>query len=371
MKIKCNLCNNSLSLENSILTLHNAPNAAQNFSRIKNNSKKINLKIYQCNNCSLVQVKNKQVKYYKNTIRAVAFSKEMIKLRNRQLKKFILKYNLKKKSIIEIGCGDGVHLEILKKHCKTVVGLENSKKKVLTLRKKKFKIINGYISDKKKINKNFDAFICMSFLEHAPNIKSFINGINNCLKDDAYGIIEVPNYEMIEKKKIYFEFILDHLNYFTKSTITNVLNLNGFEVLKCENICDDYILSLIVKKRKPLKKINIKPILKNIYKSFFIFKKKFKLKKIAVWGAGHQALTTIYCSKLDKEINTIIDSAKFKQNKYAPNSSIKIISPKYLKNFDAILVLGGSYSDEIVKILENKKFKGKIAVINNNKFITI
>ena len=62
-------------------------------------------------------------------------------------------------------------------------------------------LVEGYINKKNyKISKaKYDAFICMSFLEHAPKLNTFLQGIHNNLNDKSYGIIEVPNFDMISE----------------------------------------------------------------------------------------------------------------------------------------------------------------------------
>ena len=95
----------------------------------------------------------------------------------------------------------------------------------------------------------YDGFICMSFMEHSPNVNNFLKGIIRNLNTEAYGIIEVPNFDMI-LKKLYTEFIIDHLNYFTKQSLIQTLNINGFEIIKINSIWDGYILSAIVKKEE-------------------------------------------------------------------------------------------------------------------------
>jgi len=227
---KCNLCNNNLQNQ-QVLRLNNVPSSAQEFTNKKRISL-INLKIYKCKKCDLVQTDCKPVKYFKEVIRAGKFSKSMVNFREKQFRDFTEEFNLKNKNIIEIGSGDGQYLNILKKFCKNSYGLEFSKKLINKANKSKLKIIRGY-SEKNFIikEKKFDAFICLSFMEHAPKLNDFLSNILNNLNDNAVGIVEVPNYEMIEKKKLYFEFIPDHLNYFTKKTLRNTLELNGFKVL--------------------------------------------------------------------------------------------------------------------------------------------
>ena len=57
---------------------------------------------------------------------------------------------------------------------------------------------------------------------------------------------------MIIKNNLFSEFIGDHLFYFTRETLKNTLSRNGFEVVECENVWHNYIISATVRKRKPL-----------------------------------------------------------------------------------------------------------------------
>ena len=181
-RLNCRICNNSLP-KNTILTINHAPSSAQGFSDTKNQKDNIKLKIYQCHNCSIVQISNKPVNYYKETIRSAGFSKEMIKFRKNQFKNFVKKYKLRNKKIIEIGCGNGDYLNILNKFCKKTYGIEYSKKNVQLCKTFNLNVKRSYICDKDKIlsNNHFDGFICMSFMEHAPDINKFLTNINKIL----------------------------------------------------------------------------------------------------------------------------------------------------------------------------------------------
>tara|TARA_B100000131_G_scaffold266970_1_gene265095 strand:+ start:1632 stop:2762 length:1131 start_codon:yes stop_codon:yes gene_type:complete len=368
--LNCKICGSRSSLSN-ILSLNKVPPSAQGFTKNKRKNY-ISLNILQCQSCGLVQSNNKPVKYFKETIRAAGFSKSMVKFRNKQFKSFINKFNLKYKSIVEIGAGNGDYLSILKKYSKKSVGIENSKSNVSICKKKKLNVYRGYVADKKfKVPKGpYDGFICMSFMEHSPNVNNFLKGIIRNLNSEAYGIIEVPNFDMILKKKLYTEFIIDHLNYFTKQSLIQTLNINGFEIIKINSIWDGYILSAIVKKRGIPQKLILENVINKIKKDFIKFKKKVKKKNIAIWGAGHQALTVISLAKINYKIKCIIDSANFKQNKYSPGDKIKVIAPSEISNekIDGIIIMAAGYSDEVYKFLKLKKFKGQIAILRHDHF---
>ena len=203
--INCKVCGSTLSLD-PILTLKNAPSSAQGFVKYNKKKNNINLKISQCSICGLVQSTNKPVKYYRETIRSVSFSKSMIDFRSAQLKKFIKKYNLTDRKIVEIGSGSGEYLNILKKYSKNYIGLEYSNKNIINSKKKGLNVSKGYIDkgNYKIRGGPYDAFICMSFAEHSPDINNFLKGISYNLKTNSYGLIEVPNLDMILKKKFIY-----------------------------------------------------------------------------------------------------------------------------------------------------------------------
>ena len=228
----------------------------------------------------------------------------------------------------------------------------------------------------------FDAFFIFSYLEHLPNINIVLRALFKNLTNNGIGLVEVPNFNYIIKNSLFSEFIRDHLFYFTKETLIQTCNNNGFEVVECSNIWHDYIISVVLKKRnknfiKNYKKVfplNLKNLLlkqKQIKKTVNNYIDKFKDKEIIIWGAGHQALSFISLIGLSKKISFIVDSAPFKQGKYSPVTHIPIISPDKIDsiNVGAIIVIVASYSEEVVKILLNKYNKDfSISLIKENKF---
>lgn len=354
---RCRVCGHDL-FKKPLLVYKNMPCGAQNLpdeSDLKDD-KGIDMKVYQCNGCGLVQLDNDPVLYYKEVMRASAFSEEMKNFRMKQFKCFVEKYSLKNKKIIEIGCGRGEYLSIMQKNGIKVFGLEYAKKSVKQCIDDGLKVFQGYIGDNNhKIEKSpYNAFFILNFLEHLPNINSVLGGIYNNLSDNAIGIVEVPNFDMIMKNNLFFEFVRDHLFYFTKDTLETTLKLNGFEVIKCNAVWHDYIISAVVKKRKKLDLSHFYSCQKKIKTEINEYINKYE--NVAVWGAGHEALTIISMMDLSKKIKYVVDSAKFKQGKYTPATHIPIVAPDVLNldPVDAIIVMAASYSDEVVKTIVNK-----------------
>lgn len=363
---KCRVCHHHF-FNQPLLSYAKMPKKAQYLPDAKSlkKDKGVRLEVHQCSGCGLVQINNQPVSYYKQVIRAAGISPEMKTFRINQFTDFIKKYGLRNKKIIEIGCGRGEYLSLMQKCGAETYGIEDSQESVGHCQKIGLKVSKGYLEkvDNKLNDGPFAAFFILNFLEHFPKPNTALKGIGNNLTKDGIGMVEVPNFDMMLRKKIFSEFMTDHLFYFTKETLTSTLTMNGFEILECHEIFYDYVLSAIVKKRQKLDLSSFEKHQTKITKDIKSFLKRFKKKKVGIWGAGHQSLTVIALINLPDKIRYVVDSAEFKQNKFTPATHIPIVPPERLASdpIEAIIVMTGGYSDEVTKIIR-QKFGGKIKI---------
>ncbi len=363
---KCRCCENKIQ---SVPILHyvDMPKAAQNFpdeSSVKE-EKGTDLKLYECSYCGLIQILDEPVDYYKDVIRASAVSDEMREFRLKYFKDFVDKYELKGKKVLEIGAGCGEFLKLMNTTGVEGYGIENLGESVEKCEKQGLRVFKDYIEDEnQQVKKSpYDAFFIMNFLEHIPSPNTFLKGISKNLSEDAVGLVEVPNLDMILANNMFSEFISDHLMYFTKKTLSVLLEKNGFEVLECNSVWHDYCLAAIVRKRKKTDMSSFYNALDKVSDEINEFINKYK--RVAIWGAGHQALAVIALSKIKNKVEFVVDSADFKQGKYTPGTHLKIVSPKILEEdkIDAIIVMAASYSDEVSSIIRDKFPEIKIAIL--------
>lgn len=357
---RCRVCAQNF-IEKPLLRYEDMPAVAQNFptSADLKEDRGVNLEVVQCSSCGLVQLNTEPVPYYRDVIRAAAFSPEMGEFRQAQFLEFVNKYRLLNKKIIEIGCGRGEYLSLMKKTGALVFGIEHLNSSVQECHKNDLQVSEAYIEDADyKIPYGpFDAFFILNFLEHIPNINSFLKGIAGNLKNGAVGLVEVPNFDMILRNKMFSEFMTDHLYYFTTETLISTLNLNGFEVLDTKEVWHSYILSAEVRKRPVADLSAFDEFQKQLRCDLEKYLNRFPSRSVAVWGAGHQALAVISLSKLKERLKFVVDSAPFKQGKYTPATHLPIVSPATLKEdntIKAIVIMAASYSDEVARQIRSQ-----------------
>jgi len=358
MSASCRVCGESITGA-PILSYSNMPGSAQGFlskSEIVNDHGD-DLELYQCSACGVVQLTSEPVPYYREVIRAAAYSPEMQTFRQEQFADWSNRYQLSGCRVIEAGCGRGEYMELLRSAGMDVYGVEYSKHSVQACDKAGLNVIQGYFSrnSRELPIAPFDAFLSFNFLEHWPDPIGSLQAIATNLADGAVGLVEVPNFDMVLQKGLFSEFIADHLLYFTEETLRFTLQRSGFEVLSCRAIWHDYILSAEVKKR-PL--LDISPLeLKRdvITEQLHQYLSRFPPGQVAVWGAGHQALAVISLAGIAQDLRYIVDSAPFKQGKFTPASHIRIVHPDTLNSepVEAVIVMAASYSGEVADILRN------------------
>nr|WP_315086386.1 class I SAM-dependent methyltransferase [uncultured Lachnoanaerobaculum sp.] len=352
---KCISCKGSL---HELMKIENMPASAQDIPTKEELDKDcgIEVSLCVCEDCGLVQLKNDAVYYYRDVIRAGGYSTTMEALRKSQYKHFIEFASLEGKKIIEVGCGRGEFLGMLSDFPVEGYGTEHKKDLVEIAKEAGLRVDEDFPEREDHIFKNgpFDAFMSFNFLEHQPNPRTYLKAIYNNLCDEGYGLITVPSFEYIMEQNSFYEIIPDHIAYYSFESLTHLLNICGFEVLEKETVNRDTI-SMIVKKRKLPDICGIISKKNDIATEVVETVKKYaKAGKIAIWGASHQGFTLCATTGIADYVDCIIDSAPFKQGKYAPASHIPIISPDEARKrkLEAIIIVAPGYTNEIANIIK-------------------
>ena len=347
--------------ETPLLTLDNMPASAQHMPDAQGvkEDRGLTLDLCQCMGCGLVQFDCEPVDYYRDVIRAGGFSRTMVELRRYQYKHLIDSYHLEGKKFIEVGCGQGEFLKVLSEFPVEVHGIEHDPHLVELARAQGLDVTEGFTEteDTRFAGGLYDVFLSFNFLEHQPDPSTMLQAIYRNLEDDAMGLITVPSFEYIMDHNSYYELIRDHLAYYTFETLTTLLERNGFQVEECEVINRD-TLSVIVKKRPQMDTENLLECYVNLKREMESYMKYLDAwdKKVAIWGASHQGFTLAATTKLGEKARYIIDSAPFKQGKFAPASHLPIVGPDHFHEHpvDAIIITAPGYTDEIAASIRQK-----------------
>ncbi len=150
----------------------------------------------------------------------------------------------KDKRVLDIGCGAGELLHLVKPHVTEAVGIELNEDFVRFIRDDLG--IPAYAEDVNRMDlpdKSFDLIFCIMTLDHLPNPGETLSTMKRLLKDKGMIYIEVPNRdealnrflpEQNRKRFNTFFWHKAHYFYFTKETLFGMLKKAG---LSAKIIC--------------------------------------------------------------------------------------------------------------------------------------
>lgn len=218
----CSVCNNSDS------------------SKFKVKYHQDNYAVCECNVCSFVFIPP----YYRNQISYENYKDENVAIAVRNGNNFVkierhkLRYDLIKKykpngSLFDLGAGWGHFMLTGQQLGYEVYGIEISEQPFL-YSKNDLKLPVDHIDFfEMKEDKTFDIITMWDVLEHIDKADPFIEKCARITSKDGYIVIQVPQIDSYFAKKYkntWKMMSLDHVNYFSKKTITQLLNKHGYDV---------------------------------------------------------------------------------------------------------------------------------------------
>lgn len=170
------------------------------------------------------------------------------------------------KKVLDIGCSNGVFLDIFKKNKFITWGIEPSEiAKIAT--SKGHKIIYSDFEKAKLPTNYFDVVVMNHVLEHLENSQKILIKIKEVLKKGGMVLIDVPNVGSLLSKILgsRWPYLVpdEHLWQFDKNSLTKIVKDAGFKIIYWES------RSGIFEYANPLKEIKRRSFIKDIVFSPF------------------------------------------------------------------------------------------------------
>ena len=164
--------------------------------------------------------------------------------------KYILKiFNkpLRKKNVLDIGCGGGLISEALADNKANVIGIDENNQNLkeakvhAKISKLKVNYVHSSFNNFYKKNKiKFDLIICLEFIEHVENFEETLKKITELIKPNGMLILSTINRNLksLIFAKIFAEYVLNWIpigthefkNFLKPSEIISVLKRNKLKI---------------------------------------------------------------------------------------------------------------------------------------------
>lgn len=140
--------------------------------------------------------------------------------------------------VLEIGCGSGSFLSLIKKHVKKAVGVEVNRLLADYARTKLNILVHTKPVESVELGQKFDAIFLFHVIEHLKDPLLVLRKLGKYLKKGGFMWIECPNTDEALmrflpdtslSKYILFNYHLSHLWYFNKRTLSALVSNAGFD----------------------------------------------------------------------------------------------------------------------------------------------
>lgn len=343
-----------------------------------------------CDNCGFitnVEFDSKWSAYAPNYEDQQSFSPTFNKFALELANRWIDKYDLHNKNIIEIGCSKGDFLFLLCELGNNYgVGIDPSAipGRVKSEAAERVTFIQDYYSE--KYSEYVGDFICCRHtLEHIQPTQEFIQTVRNSIGDrlNVSVVFEIPDTVRVLKDIAFEDIYYEHCSYFTPGSLARLFRQCGFEVTDLYRAYGDQYLLI---EAKPVNTISdvVHPLEESVtdvgqYVQHFsnkiyekldfwkthLEKAKNENQKVVVWGSGSKCVAFLTTLDTIDKIDYVVDINPHRHGKFIPGVGKEIKSPEFLKEYqpDEVILMNEIYQNEIQKMLDNMGVSSKIRLL--------
>jgi SAM-dependent methyltransferase len=298
--------------------------------------------------------------------------------------RWIDRYNLRGKTIIEIGCGKGEFLALMCElgNCRGI-GIDPSYQPSRTPPKvaERMKFINDLYSEK-YTSIEADCIMCRHTLEHIGQTRDFASMIRRAIgkRKDMLILFELPDVTRVLKESAFWDVYYEHCSYFSPGSLARLFRGAGFELLELGRDYGDQYLLLAgkpvtdsTKPELPLEndlnemrhlagqfKQNVRSSISGWRE--FILSAKAQGKKVVLWSALSKAVAFLTTTKVGDAIEFAVDINPQRQGRFLPVTGQQIMSPNFLADYrpNFVILMNPIYVPEVQAELERMAVPAKV-----------
>ena len=285
------------------------------------------------------------------------------------VQRLVDRYDLRDKTIVEVGCGRG---EFLAQLCEAGhnrgLGFDASFRGDAPSPRVRI-VPLAYSGD--QLDCRADAICCRHVLEHIPEPDVFLRGISSTLTDSQESVFycETPNAAEVLGGSSLWDIIYPHCSYFTAVSMRRLLERAQFKVLHIGSAFGEQFLAaeavaggsngeqaLTAAPADELEAVRVlvqsfAGRLRNTIDRWaaVIESSRQQGRRLALWGAGAKGVTFLNMVPGAERIDTVVDLNPRKNGTFIPCTGQRIVGPVRLieDQPDTVILLNPAYQNEV------------------------
>jgi SAM-dependent methyltransferase len=308
--------------------------------------------------------------YFESYEETQGFSPRFRQFARELAQRWVDRYGLEGKDVLEIGCGKGEFLLLM---CELSGGRGVGIYPAVV-----FERVSSPAADRVEFIKDLyderyahlagDAVVCRHTLEHIHPVADFLATIRRTLdsRPETVVLFELPDVLRVLRECAFWDIYYEHCSYFTPGSLARLFRASGFDVLAVELDYDDqYILVEAVPGgdgRAPLpieeQPGDVAAAVTDFRRNLADVQGRWRAElagvrssggKTAVWGSGSKGVAFLTTLGLSDEVSAVVDINPYKQGKFMAGTGHEIVAPEALRAVqpDLVVAMNPVYLDEI------------------------
>jgi SAM-dependent methyltransferase len=344
------------------------------------------LRVAVCTACGLMSntaFELKRLTYDSTYEETQTFSPSFNLFQDELIRWLLEKYDLRGKTVIDVGCGKGTFLARLAElGAVHGIGIDPSavQDRLTGIAADHVRFINEFYS-RDHASIPMDLLACRHALEHIPDVSGMLATVRDAVGDRPTPIMfELPESLRILREAAYWDIYYEHCNYFTPGSLARAFERSGFEVTDVKVEYEDQYLILGARTGRaagrPFSEQLDQPedivgevaaFEHNIdrkvsaWRSYFAEARQRGI-KVAIWGSGSKCVSFLTTVGVDEEVAFVTDVNPYRHGKFLVGTGKEIVAPERFKTDppDEIIVMNPIYRDEIAAMLERMDVRAGI-----------
>jgi SAM-dependent methyltransferase len=157
---------------------------------------------------------------------------------------WVARYRLAGKTVLEIGCGGGHFLGVLRQHgVARAIGMDPFADAAAASADPGVQLLADKF-DERSLQRQADAIVCRHTLEHIQDVSGFLQLLRTWTGGNPARVLlfEVPDAQRVFTERAFWDVYYEHCNYFTATTLRCAFESAGFDVLRLSRVYDDQYL---------------------------------------------------------------------------------------------------------------------------------
>jgi SAM-dependent methyltransferase len=274
--------------------------------------------------------------------------------------RWIERYGLRGKTVLEIGSGKGEFLALI---CELGgnrgVGIDPGLVPERTADEGRITWIKDLFSER-YAGLSGDAVVCRHTLEHIRPVAHFLGLARAAIRPGGVALFELPDVRRVLREGAFWDVYYEHASYFSAGSLGRLFRRAGFEVLDLVLDYDDQYLLIEARPGTGGQRFELEEDAEELAGDVdhFVAAVDERLAqwrdvldgvdRPVVWGSGSKGVAFLTAMK-DSRIDVVVDINPHKHGMYMAGTGQRIVPPEHLRSYrpDLVIAMNPIYFQEI------------------------